>query len=222
MTRRRRPAKAPLSRAAIIEATLTLISAQGTRAVTLRAVAAALETGPASLYAYFANRDDLLYAALDAVYERCPLPPAGLGGDWRVALAASLSGTIDALASYPGLGSVALGTVQLGPGAMRISEHLLMLMQLGGVPDETAVLALDLFALFVAASAVEHSAPMRAVGAGARRRQDLAQQVSQAYAEAAPERYPRLHALSGKLPDADEPARSRFAINTLINGITLA
>src|SRR5919201_5400621 len=53
---RDRPAKAPLSEEAIVDAALAILKAQGLEAVTMRRDAAALDTGPGSLYVYVSGR----------------------------------------------------------------------------------------------------------------------------------------------------------------------
>src|SRR6478735_10788948 len=88
VSRRDRPAKPPLTRRSILDASLALIRERGVEAVTLRDVAAAVNTGPASLYAYFHGRDVLLEHALDDVYGGIELVDA-VDGDWRAALAAT-------------------------------------------------------------------------------------------------------------------------------------
>src|SRR2546423_242341 len=64
---RDRPAKAPLSRDAVIDAGLRILRAEGIDAVTMRRVASELDTGAASLYVYVENREDLLNQMFDAV-----------------------------------------------------------------------------------------------------------------------------------------------------------
>ena len=49
---RDRPAKPPLSVDAVVDAALAVLQADGLEAVTMRRVAAALDTGAASLYVY--------------------------------------------------------------------------------------------------------------------------------------------------------------------------
>jgi AcrR family transcriptional regulator len=59
----------------IIETALELVKQDGLEAVTLRNVAQRLDTGPASLYIYVANRDDLLQRLVDRAVplsESCP------------------------------------------------------------------------------------------------------------------------------------------------------
>src|SRR6201999_139024 len=62
---RARPAKAPLSEGAVVDAALAILKSEGLEAVTMRRVAAALDTGPASLYVYVSGREGLLRAIQD-------------------------------------------------------------------------------------------------------------------------------------------------------------
>ena len=64
---RDRPAKPPLSEDAVVDAALALLKAEGLDSVTMRRVAAALDTGPASLYVYVSGREGLIQAMRDRV-----------------------------------------------------------------------------------------------------------------------------------------------------------
>jgi len=212
VSRRSRPAKAPLSRRAILDATMALIREHGVESLTLRDVAAAVETGPASLYAYFDNRDVLLEWALDAAYADVALVDAA-DGDWRRALAGTIANTIDTLASYPGLATVAFGTIPRRPGALRLAEHELALMDLGGLASDTAALAVDVISQFVAATAVEGT-PRPGVG-----RSDRGRQEAKAAYGADPELFPRVARLADALTGPDERARRDFGIQVILSGL---
>ena len=80
---RDRPAKAPLSREAVVDAGLSVLRRAGLDAVTMRAVAAELDTGAASLYVYVANRDELLNQMFDAVASEVDLGPEPDPACWR-------------------------------------------------------------------------------------------------------------------------------------------
>jgi AcrR family transcriptional regulator len=61
--------KAPITVGRIVDAALQIVEAEGFEALTMRRVAAALQTGPASLYAHVRNKaelDDLLIGELCA------------------------------------------------------------------------------------------------------------------------------------------------------------
>ena len=69
------------SRSRIATVAVALADAEGLSAVTMRAVAVALETGPASLYRYVQNRDELIELMADEANGE--IGYAGLGaGDW--------------------------------------------------------------------------------------------------------------------------------------------
>lgn len=212
VSRRDRPAKPPLTRRAIVDATLALIRERGVDSVTLRDVAAAMNTGPATLYAYFGSRDLLLEHALDEVYASVELVDA-VAGDWRAALTATIVNAVDALESYPGIGAVALGTIPTLPGALRLAEHELALMEAGGIPEADAALAVDLIAQFAASTAVERTVRERS-GASDDRDDILA-----VYADADPELFPRVRRLAPQLTGADERRRRDFGIEVIVTGL---
>lgn len=215
IARRGRSAKPPLTAQSIVEAALGLIRERGVDAVALRQVAEQVETGPASLYVYFAGRDVLLEHVLDAAYLQVDLVDADEGErGWREALADTIVNTITTLARYPGLGSVALGTIPVLPGALRLAEHELALMEKGGVSADRAALGVDLIAQFAASSAIERTRRLNGNRGDGER-----QQVRSVYANADPARFPRVRQHAALLTSPDEQARRDFAIRVLIEGI---
>ncbi len=212
VSRRDRPAKPPLTRRSILDAATALIRERGVDSVSLRAVAEQVQTGPASLYAYFANRDVLLENVLDEAYQRVELP-AVRDGDWRGALASAIANTVEVLGEYPGLGSVALGSIPTLPGALRIADHELDLMATGGVAPARAALAVDVIAQFVAATATERT--MRSVPFGPEERTRL----HGIYQAADPDRFPHVVEAADALTAPSERARRDFAIEVIIAGL---
>lgn len=210
---RDRPAKEPLSRRLILDAARALIRERGLDAVSLRQVAEAVQTGPASLYAYFDNRDSLLEHVLDAIYSQVELVDAS-DGDWKGALAATITNTILALESYPGIGSVALAAIPTLPGALRLAEHELGLMEAGGIDPARAALAVDLIAQFVAATAIEGSTiGTRSEYADRRRR------AGAVYETADPVAFPHLARSARELTGPDKAARVEFSIDVILSGL---
>ena len=167
-SRRDRPAKAPLSRAAITAAALELVREDGLDRVTLRKVADRLDTGPASLYVYVPNREALVERMLDAVLAEVPLVRVGRK-KWQPRLAELFEGMLETLNCYPGIAEVGLGLAETGRGASAISENALALMSAGGVSPRAAASAHDALWLFTFAHAVQHG---RAPADGSGRRSD--------------------------------------------------
>lgn len=61
---------ADLRRRQIVEVTLGIIAQHGLQGVTMARIAAGADVGQATLYAHFENREAILLAALDAVYDK--------------------------------------------------------------------------------------------------------------------------------------------------------
>ncbi|MGW4366827.1 TetR/AcrR family transcriptional regulator [Nocardia takedensis] len=153
VSRRARPAKAPLSREAIVETGLRILDTDGLAALTMRRVAQELDTGAASLYVYVANRDDLMAAMLDDVIGAVPEPR---GGGWRDRLVALVEATVAAMARHQGLALVALGASPTETVTKRLIDRMRLLLAEGGVDVRTARWAVGLLYLYITASAAGH------------------------------------------------------------------
>src|SRR5580698_7502984 len=104
---RDRPAKAPLSRDVVVDAALAILQSDGLDAVTMRRVAAALDTGPASLYVYVSGREGLLQAMLDRVAGTIELERPD-PSRWRAQVHSLLQRIREALVAHPGIAAMTL------------------------------------------------------------------------------------------------------------------
>ncbi|MFE3546344.1 TetR/AcrR family transcriptional regulator [Nocardia sp. NPDC059177] len=207
VSRRARPAKAPLSREIVIEAGLRILDTDGLAALTMRRVAQELDTGAASLYVYVANRDDLMTGMLDQVLSTVAVPTEG---DWRVRLTTLVETVIDALGRHEGLAMVAFGRIPTTGHALGVVEQVLALLREGGLDPATAAWAVDLIHLHITAEA--------ACAAGGTEPAYLTE-ITRRFAELPADRYPTLVALRAQLLDGDGEARARWALRALLNGI---
>jgi AcrR family transcriptional regulator len=213
VSRRARPAKAPLSRDGIVATGLELLAEQGLPGLSLRRIAAALDTGPASLYAYVDNLEELRALVLDRALADV-VSPAEENSDWRSRAKAILSSYLSVLLAKPGLAQLAATTIASGPHAMRLTENVLDALIEGGVDPEAAAWGIDLLLLQVTGIAAEQDA-RRSQG-------DVLGRVGGAYAEAPPDDLPRVHALHRELFSGSGPSRFEWALDVLINGISRA
>jgi AcrR family transcriptional regulator len=154
VSRRDRPPRPALSRAAIVAAALTVADREGLDAVSMRRVAEVLDTSASALYVYIRSRDDLLDAMFDRVMA-VAADAADPGGTWRVRLSSLLMRSIEAASGHGGLGRVALSRVPSGPNAVAITVRVRALLTEGGIPETAIPGALDLLALFVTAAALD-------------------------------------------------------------------
>ena len=99
---RDRPAKAPLSEEAIVDAALAILRAEGLEAVSMRRVAAALDTGAGSLYVYVDGRDGLLEAMFDRITAAVKLETPD-PSRWRAQLHDLLERLRAELVTHPGM-----------------------------------------------------------------------------------------------------------------------
>ena len=211
---RDRPAKEPLSVEAVIGAGLRVLRAEGIEAVSMRRIAAELDTGPASLYVYVRNRQDLLNQMFDAVVSEVDLSDEPDPKRWREQLEHALTEARRAMDRYPGIARVPLANIPTGPNATRASEYVLRLLRAGGVDDRSAAWFVDVVFLYVNAASFETSIY---VHEGAR--EDAANQVEDAFRRLDPEIYPTMNALLPHLFAGDGDARFAFGLRLMINGL---
>jgi AcrR family transcriptional regulator len=209
---RERPARKPLSEAAIVDAALAITKAEGFDAVTMRRVAAELDTGAASLYVYVRNRDELL----QAMFERAVDPLALVEPDaarWRDQVHDLLGAFLKTLENYPGLA----GALPVGPpvseNALAGAENLLAILLAGGIGSQDAAWACDILALIVTATATEADV-RRDIG-----RADIVDHARDAFAELPPERFPMIVAHVAEMTAGDSQDRFHFAVDTFLDGL---
>ncbi|TIN17803.1 MAG: TetR/AcrR family transcriptional regulator, partial [Mesorhizobium sp.] len=145
-----------MTRQGIITVALEILGTEGLGKVTMRRIAAALDTGPASLYVYIKDTEDLHAQILDALLVSLSLGD-GTQGTWRDRLKQLLKRYMRVLFDHPEIARMAMSTLPSGPNYMALAEAILALVKEGGVPDREAAWAIDLLLLFVTAHAVEHS-----------------------------------------------------------------
>jgi AcrR family transcriptional regulator len=212
VSRRERPAKPALSRAGIVAAAVAVLRAEGLEKVTMRRLARELDTGPASLYVYVANTDELHAAVLDELLGEVDLAPAA--GDWRDRLVRVLVSYTTTLFAHPALARAALVSRPAGEHYLRLLEALLALLDEGGVPPAQAAWGVDVLLLVGTASAAEHAT--RAESGDPEREWDA---VAAALRGVSGETHPHLRALAGPLLGGRPEERMTWSFRMLINGI---
>lgn len=155
VSRRERPSKAPLSRDAIVRTALAILRKEGLEKVTMRRIADALDTGPASLYVYVRDTEDLHLQILDALVAGVPAPKPG--PRWRADLAAVAEAFLALLMRHPEIARMAIASHAMGPNALRLVDTVAGLLLRGGATTRGAAWGVDLVLAFVVATAVEHA-----------------------------------------------------------------
>ncbi len=150
------PRKKPITVDRITDAALEVVATEGYDALTIRRVAAVLGTGPSSLYAHIATKDDIDDLLIGRLYAAVALPEPDPAA-WRGQLLAVYSQIRDLYLDYPGVSRAALATVPTNRETLRVGEGILAILLAGGVAPRTAGWARDAMSLYVSAYALEQS-----------------------------------------------------------------
>ncbi|RDG37391.1 TetR/AcrR family transcriptional regulator [Streptomyces corynorhini] len=212
-SRRERPAKPALSRAVIVAAAMEITRAEGLPKVTMRRLARALDTGPASLYVYVANTAALHAAILDEFLGTVEAPAEG---EWHERLEGLLGAYTAVLLAHPGLAASALVARPGGPRYLALLETLLRLLDEGGVSGGRAAWGVDALLLHATATAAEHAGRD---GAEADADQDDWDALTRAVGAVDGRTHPRIAALGSALMSGTPHERLAWGFRTLINGI---
>lgn len=206
-SRRERPAKPALSREWIIAETIAIIRAEGLEKATMRRVAQALDTGPASLYVYVANTAQLHAMVTDELIGDLP---AASDGTWQDRVIAILGSYADVLFAHPGLARSALTLRPMGPHTLMLFDRVMRLLLDGGVAAEAAAWGTDLLIQHVTAVAAEHAGTTPG-GADAT--------IADAVRAADPAATPTVAAYADELLSGPSRARFAWALHVLLQGI---
>lgn len=117
------PERPRVTRAAIVDAAIALADAEGLSAVSIRRVAAALETRPMSLYSHIARKDDLIDLMVDRIAGDFLLDT--IADDWREALRDVARNTRAACLRHPWIVAAVDRRPVFGPNAIRHFEQSL-------------------------------------------------------------------------------------------------
>jgi AcrR family transcriptional regulator len=214
---RDRPAKAPLSEDAIVDAALAILKSDGLEAVTMRRVAAALDTGAASIYVYVPGREGLLQAMLDRVIAAIELE-APDPSRWRAQLHSLLQRMHRALVAHPGIAAMTLADAPTTDAVLLLAENLLGILLAGGLDRQDAAWACDIFVLMVMAAAREDDVRRPRSRSDSDRREQV-DELHKTLAGLPPDRFPLIAAHAAQMVAGDGDERFRFAIDVVTDGM---
>jgi AcrR family transcriptional regulator len=212
---RSQPAKSPLSKEAVLDAGLRVLRAKGIDGVTMRAVAAELDTGPASLYVYVANRQDLLDEMFDQVTGQVDLGEEPDSERWREQLEGLLTRILEVLEQHHGIARVPLANVPTGPNSVRVAERVIALLRAGGVEDRSIAWFIDIVFLFINATAYETSIYVEE-GVDEQR---LDEDIRQGFGRLDPNAFPNMFSMMHLLTSGSGDERFTFGLRLMIEGL---
>jgi AcrR family transcriptional regulator len=198
----------PLSRAAIVEAAVRILDADGVDALTVRRLGEELGTGSATLYWHISGKDELGELVYDHVMGEVELPEPD-GAPWDEQLKEFARRVYRVMLTHNDLVRLSLGRVPVGPNMLRVIEWSLGLMRQAGIPEDVAGKFGDIFGRYLDASVLEATAqggpPIDQVGA---------------YFMALPaERFPNITSMNMAMFAADNDERFEFGLDLLVRGL---
>jgi AcrR family transcriptional regulator len=218
-SRRDRPSKPALSREAIVDAGLDILRSEGVGALSMRRVAQALDTGPASLYVYVANRAELhalLFDAAIGTIEVEPTDPAR----WREQLQGLMTRMVRMMAEdFPGIAIMGMATIPTGDNALRVTESMMSLLRAGGAGDQAVAYAGDLLSMYVTAIAYEQSLYGELFEDPEAEQQEEIARVMRRFSSLPADRYPTMAAVAPLMTRGDGHERFLLGLDVLINGL---
>lgn len=149
-----RTRRSAITRARILETASRLIEEDGFEALTMRRVAAALDTGPASLYAHVRDKAELADLLLGELCASMDLP-APDAAPWRVQFADVCRQLRDRYVAFPGISRAVFDAAPQNLDVLRVHESLFAIALAGGVDPRRAAWAVDAALLYVAAYGLE-------------------------------------------------------------------
>ena len=214
--RRRRP----LNLDSIVDVALRIVDEEGTEAVSMRRVAAEFDTGPASLYAYVANKDELLRSVLERIIEEIGVPQ---GDTWQDVVRDFAIQTRGIFQRHGDAARLSFAHIPSGTAMLEGTERVLAAMIEGGVPDRIAAWALDILALYVAADAFEGWLMQQRFDDGSGRDPEevgaeFVDEVHATFAAMPADRFPYLARTMGVMMAGSSDDRFLFGIDMLVAG----
>lgn len=209
--------RTPITVARIVATAFEIVEAEGYDALTMRRVAAALQTGPASLYAHVRNKaelDDLLIGQLCREID-LPMPDPD---HWQEQLTEVCRQLRDQYLRYPGISQASFSARPHSLETVRVSEGMLAILVAGGVAPQTAAWAIDAMHLYVSAYCFEVSVQQRAGDGVDQRLLDRAEIVER-FQMLPSARFPITVAYAHELTSGEGHDRFNFTLDLLLGGL---
>ncbi len=121
---------AGLSKQRVVEEAIRLADLEGVEGLSMRRLAGALGAGAMSLYYYVANKDELLDAMIDVVFDEIELPPEQT--DWQSAMKLRSVSAREVLTRHPWAISLMESRTSPGPANLRHREAVTACLRKAG------------------------------------------------------------------------------------------
>lgn len=218
---RKRPGpRRALTERAIFDAALRLVDTGGADALSVRAVAAALDVAPNALYTYFPTKAELARALVDDLLARLDLDTGSPSADWRTTITGLALDLRSLLLRHPGIVSLLLRSSFDGPHALAAGETLLELLTNAGLTDDDAARASYLLMTYILGTVALDVAELPP---GQRRPDDTTRtrHRREALTPLPADHYPRTAAATDVVAAYNSTQQYRWGLDRLLDAITI-
>jgi AcrR family transcriptional regulator len=210
--------RVPITLDRIIGGALELIDRDGLSALSMRNLAAELDTGTTTLYRYVAGKDEVLVLVADAVLGETQVRRSLEGAGWREVLRELAHSMRAALSRHPNVAALFATAVPVGPNSLRGRELALGVLRQCGFDEQLAADVYTTLAHQVLASVLQE--PMddfRAGGLGAGQNVTL----RDFYRSLPAAQYPHVVELAEQLTSRTALEEFEFGLGCLLDGVEM-
>lgn len=216
MPSRRSPvgAREPITVDRIVRTALDIVQESGYAALSMRAVAARLDTGQASLYAHVRNKAELDGLLIARVFDSYQAPE---GATWRERLAVGAAHLLETYARYPGL---AAGAFASQPTSERFLDDLegdVAGMRAAGLEPREAMAVQVALSLVVAARSMEDAVIAQRIAESGLTADEWWERARQVWSDD-PRRYPSLAEHSAWLDPESRATMAAEVVELVLDG----
>ena len=209
-----RSERRPLTRAAIVDAALTLLDREGLAGLSMRKLAQELGAGAASLYWHVGDKEELLSLLLDRIVGEMEIP-APDPANWQEQVKEMGREARRLFRRHRDAAQISMGRIPAGPRSLPVLERNLAVLVAAGLPARVVAYAADMFALYVGGFAFEESLRVPPLGDAS----TSTAQLADYYRSLPPDAFPTLVGLADDLTAGDADERFEFGLELLVRGL---
>src|SRR4051794_25285355 len=200
---------------------MALMNREGYDNVSMRSLARELDTGPASLYAHVANKDELDQYVIDRIAGQLELPEPD-PDRWEEQLKDVLRDTLRLYQEHPGSARAAMGMIPTMEGGLRAADGIMAICLAGGISPQAAAWFCDLSAAYVGATAYEEliwTTRQKSTAAGEEPDHEAIDAELRETMAAMAERFPVMAQYAAEMTAGDGQDRFEFGVDVLVSGL---
>jgi AcrR family transcriptional regulator len=201
---------------AITAAAVKVLDSEGLDGLSMRRVAEALNTGPASLYWHVGSKDGLLDLIFDQLIGELTVPEPD-GGRWKEQLKQVALDQRAMILRHRDVVAISMGRIPMGPNALRYTEKVVSILRAGGVPGDLAVSGYLLLFAVVNGFTMDELHPVTGTGDGPG--PPSPEQVSAYMTALPPDQFPSTIALAPHFAVGDNDQRFEMLIDIYVDGL---